>query len=361
MSEASPKKLAGFPERSSPEEVSFFANCAERVRQNVSLPENDAQQMMELIVRGVVPSECIEDYLVALAEKSENADEIVGSARALRDHAVPFHASGNCIDNCGTGGDGAGTFNISTVSALVIAAAGQPVVKHGNRSASGRVGSADLMEALGVKVDLNVEVAQISLQRFNFAFLYAPYYHPAAKRVAPLRKRLGRPTIFNLLGPLCNPAQPPYQLIGVPSRTIAEKISQAVLRLGIKRAFIVTGNAGVDELIPEGCNDVFVVEGGRGIHTTFSGHDAGLDECSLNDIQGGDVERNATIAMNILDGDSGPPRDAVLFNASAALLCTGAVRSLKEGCARCRAAIDNGDARKLLHNLRSFSRERRSA
>ncbi len=335
------------------DDASFFDTCLDLVREGASQQEKDAERMMEFIVQGSVPHQKIADYLVALAEKSESVDEIVGSARVLRAHAVPFPALGDCIDNCGTGGDGAGTFNISTVAALVVASAGQPVVKHGNRSASGRVGSADLLEELGIRIDLDPEAALVWLRRFNFAFLFAPQYHPAAKAVAPIRKQLGRPTIFNLLGPLCNPAQPPYQLLGVPDRTIADKIAQAILRLGIKRAFVITGENGVDELIPAGRNDVLIVESGQIRRTNFAAHDAGLTECSLRDLQGGDVKRNAAIATSILDGARGAPRDVVIFNAAAALLCTGAVRSLKDGCARGAAAIDKGDTRKLLDQLRS--------
>lgn len=339
------------------EGVSRFVDCTHRVQAGHSLSAVEAERMMVSIVRGIVPDECIGHYLTALADKGESVAEIVGSARALRAHAIPFSAPGGPIDNCGTGGDGTGTFNISTVAALVIASTGQPVVKHGNRSASGRVGSADLMEALGVRIDLEPEASGISYRRFHFAFLFAPQYHPAAKIVAPLRRRLGRPTLFNLMGPLCNPAKPAHQLLGTAGRPIAHKISEAVLGLGIKRAFVVTGGDGVDELIPNGPNDVFVVEGGQVSRTSFSAHHAGLNECSLADLQGGDVRHNAALAMEILRGAPGPPRDAVIFNAGAALLCCGAVSSLEDGVARCASAVDRGESQILLEALRAFSRE----
>ena len=342
-------------------DVSFFEQCLKRVQGGQNLSESQALRMMEMIVSCTVTADQIEAYLRALAEKGESVDEIVGSAMTMRAHAVPFTACGNPIDNCGTGGDGAGTFNISTVAALVIASAGQPVVKHGNRSASGRVGSADLMEEMGINIALGPEDSRTSLERFNFAFLFAPQYHPAARSVAPIRKRLGRPSIFNLLGPLCNPAKPPYQLLGVSSLVNAEKIAHAALQLGVKRAFVITTNDGVDELTPGGANHVFVVEHDRVERTELSARDAGLPECSLVDLQGGDVQHNAAIAEAVFQGRPGAPRDVVVFNAGAALLCTGAAASLKEGCDRCTMAIDNGDAQRLMEQLRDFSSSRSAA
>jgi len=337
--------------------VSWFSSMVDCVRGGESLSTSQAEEMMELVVRSPLPGELIESYLRALADKGEDVGELVGSARCLRRHAAPFTAKGESIDNCGTGGDGAGTFNISTVAALVVAAVGQPVVKHGNRSASGHVGSADLLEALGVAVDLARAAAQESLDRYNFTFLFAPQYHPAAKSVAAIRRTIGRPTIFNLIGPLCNPAQPEYQLLGVPNADAAEKVAHAILQLGVRRAFIVTGPGGVDELIPSGSNCVLVIEGGLIRRTVFSACEAGMAECSLESLRGGDVERNAAIAVEVLNGTAGGARDAVVFNAGAALFCTGMAESLASGCAKCANAIDQGLARTLLGDLRTFGRQ----
>lgn len=337
--------------------VAAFDENLALVCSGTSLSAAAALEMMELIIAGIVPEEKIEQYLVALAAKKESVEELVGSAIALRRHCVPFHTPHeNIIDNCGTGGDGAGTFNISTVASLVIAASGQPVVKHGNRSASGRVGSADLLEHWGISVNLPLPISLQCLQRFNFAFLFAPQYHPTAKSVAAIRKKIGRPTIFNLLGPLCNPATPPYQLLGVPNVGIAEKMAGAILQLGIRRAFVITSGAGVDELLP-GENHVLVIEAGRIRSTKMSGAEAGFPKCTLKDLQGGDVRQNAAIAAEILSGAQGPARDTVVFNAAAALVCTAAEADIRTAVERCSHTIDAGLAKSLLENLQQFSRE----
>ena len=332
----------------------FADRAIAEICEGLSLDADKAERMMELVINSELSSDAIELYLTSLAEKGESVDELVGSATALRRACVKFPACGPLLDNCGTGGDGAGTFNISTVAALVIASAGQPIVKHGNRSASGRVGSADLLEALGIDIALDVEPARRCLTRTNFAFLFAPRYHPAAKSVASIRRRIGRPTIFNWLGPICNPANPQFQLLGVPNARFAETIALTCLRLGLKRAFVVSNSEGVDELMPFGENRVLIAEDGRIEEFILNAQDANVDECMGSSLQGGDVARNKEIALEVLSGAKGARRDAVLLNAAAALLCTRAAGTLIDGMRNCARAIDSGKTIELLRHLQKF-------
>jgi anthranilate phosphoribosyltransferase len=318
-----------------------------------SLSEGEAAEMMSAIVSGHVPDDLLAAYLVALADKGESVDEIVGSVRALRAAALPFDALPDTVDTCGTGGDGRGTFNISTVAALVVAAAGQPVVKHGNRSASGRVGSADLLAALGVPTELEPAASAELLRRERFAFLFAPQYHPAARHAAAVRRRLGRPTIFNLLGPLCNPARPAFQVTGAPGAARARQLAAAHLRLGTRRAFVVTGVNGTDELTPSTTNEVFEVADGQIRDRRISAADAGLAEHPLEALDGGDAATNAAIALRVLSGERGAARDAVLLNAGLALVAAGRATTLAAACACCGAGLDRGAVAALLERLRA--------
>jgi len=318
------------------------------------LDEAQAAEMMQAIVAGSVPEELLAAYLVALANKGESVDEIVGSAQVLRAAAVPFAAPPGTVDTCGTGGDGQNTFNISTVAALVVAAAGQPVVKHGNRSASGRVGSADLLAELGISTDLPPTVSAEQLRREGFTFLYAPQYHPAARHAAAVRKRLGRPTIFNLLGPLCNPARPAFQVTGTPGAHKARKIAAAHLRLGTRHAFVVTSANGTDELTPSAANEAFEVVDGHVTARRLSAADAGVAVHSPEALHGGDVAANAAIALRVLWGERGAPRDAVVMNAGLALVAAGRETSLAAAAARCGECLDRGAVLALLYGLRAY-------
>jgi len=337
-----------------PDDLDFFRSTIAVVRDGASLSREVAGRMMSLLIHGSVPEEDVAAYLAALADKGESVEEIVASARVLLDAAVPFPCTLDALDTCGTGGDGSRTFNVSTLAALVVASAGQPVVKHGNRSSSGGVGSADLLEALSVPTQLEPGRSAEMMHRLGFAFLFAPLYHPGARRVAPVRRRLGRRTIFNLLGPLCNPARPAYQVLGVPAFHLAHKMAEALRRLGTRRAFVVSGPGSVDELLPAEGNRVIEVAASRLVLCEMSHVDAGLTPSTVENLGGGDATRNAVIAHDVLHGQRGAPRDAVVMNAGLALLAAGRVSSLAEGCAACEATIDRGDASRLLDDLRHF-------
>jgi anthranilate phosphoribosyltransferase len=338
-----------------PLKLELFRARTREIAAGRDLSEAEAAEMMHGIVSGCVPEDRLAAYLVALADKGESVDEIVGSARVLRAVAVPFAAPPDTVDTCGTGGDGQNTFNISTVAALVVAAAGQPVVKHGNGSASGRVGSADLLAALGVTIDLPPTASAEQLRRENFAFLFAPHYHPAARQAAAVRRHLGRPTIFNLLGPLCNPARPAFQVTGAPGRHRARQLAEAHMRLGTRHAFVVTSVNGADELMPGAANEVFEVADGRITERQLSAADAGLAAHPPEALRGGDVATNAAIAMHILWGERSAPRDAVLMNAGLALVAAGRETSFVAAAARCAECLDRGLVLALLYRLREYA------
>lgn len=294
------------------------------------------------------PEALIAGILTALRTKGECGEELLGVTRALLDVAnsvdsVPEGA----VDTCGTGGDGSGTFNISTAAALLVAALDIPVVKHGNRSVTSRSGSADVVEALGIPfTQPGGELAS------NFSFLFAPHFHPALKRIGPIRKALGIRTVFNLVGPLANPARPDYQLVGVAVRDRLPDIARALQGLGRKRAFVVHGEPGLDEATPAGRFTVIDVRQKAITAADYTSEDFGLPGCKLDDLRGGEAAENASMIENVFDGTSGPPRDTVVLNAALTLLLTGKSESPVEAAERAAAAIDDGRAHKLLESLR---------
>jgi anthranilate phosphoribosyltransferase len=297
-------------------------------------------------------------FLVGLAMKGERPMEIVGLARAMRDRAVPLPgARGAQMDLCGTGGDRAGTFNISSLASLVVAACGVRVAKHGNRSVSSRCGSADVFEALGVAPAAPPALAARMIDEAGFAFLFAPVFHPSMRHAAPVRRALGLPTAFNLLGPLTNPAGPGRQVVGVPRPELTELIARALLLLGAERAWVVHGADGLDEISTVGYTKVS--ECRNGAVNTFYVHpsDYGLPAATVADLKGGDAAANAIIARRILAGETGPRRDIVLLNAAAALLVAGAAGSMKEGLAKAAEAIDSGRAASVLARVAACSVE----
>jgi anthranilate phosphoribosyltransferase len=318
------------------------------------LTEEEAGSAMTAILDGEATPAQIGALLVGLAVRGETEDEIVGFARTMRARAVPLTSKG-AVDTCGTGGDGAGTFNISTVASLVVAACGVPVAKHGNRSASGSCGSADVLEALEVKIDAPVEVVQRCLDEVGWAFLFAPGFHASTRHAVGPRKELGIRTAFNLLGPLTNPAVPSAQIVGVPRPELTEFMAGCLRRLGVARAWVVHGS-GLDELSL--CGPTRVTAFGDGEERTFTvrPEDAGLDPCAAPALQGGDARANADIARRVLDGGRGPARDVVLFNAAAALLVAGRVKDLKAGVAEAGRAVDEGRAGALLRRVVEASR-----
>jgi len=326
-----------------------------------SLPAEQAEAVMnEIMTGGATPAQ-IAGFLVALRIKGETADEITGCARAMRSAAVPVHPSrSDVIDTCGTGGDQAGTFNISTTAAFVVAGAGLGVAKHGNRSVSSRSGSADVLEALGVNLMLAPERVAQAIDEIGIGFLFAPNLHPAMRYAVGPRRELGVRTVFNLLGPLTNPANTGAQLLGVYDAALTGVLARVLQQLGSDAAYVVHGHGGLDELTTTGPNQVscFGVAPGNGDVVTEV-----LDPCELgfrqakdSDLKGGDPQENARITHAVLAGqDRGPRRDVVLLNAAAALMAGRAVTGLEEGVARAVESIDSGAAIGTLEALIDYS------
>jgi anthranilate phosphoribosyltransferase len=318
------------------------------------LTEQEAGSAMAIIMDGEATPAQIGALLVGMAVRGETEDEIVGFARTMRARAVPLTAKG-AVDTCGTGGDGAGTFNISTVASLVVAACGVPVAKHGNRSASGSCGSADVLEALEVRIDAPVEVVQRCLDDLGWTFLFAPGFHASTRHAVGPRKELGIRTAFNLLGPLTNPAVPSAQVVGVPRPELTEFLAGCLRRLGVARAWVVHGS-GIDEMSLCGPTRVTAFDDGAMRTFTVRPEDAGLDPCAAPALQGGDARANADIARRVLEGGRGPTRDVVLLNAAAALLVAGRVKDLRAGVAEAGRAVDEGRAAALLRRVVEVSR-----
>jgi anthranilate phosphoribosyltransferase len=290
--------------------------------------------------------------LAVLVMKGERPAEIVGFAKAMRAHAVPLAApAGDVFDTCGTGGDRSGTFNISSAAAIVVAASGVKVAKHGNRSVSSQCGSADVFERLGVRLSAAPEVVERTLADVNIAFFFAPTFHPAMKHAGPTRRELGIRTAFNLLGPLTNPARATRQIVGVPRSELTELLARSLLRLGSERAWVVHGADGIDEISTTGYTKVS--ECRAGAVNTFYLHpaDVGLRKASPSELKGGDAAVNAAIIERVLAGERGAPRDVVLFNAGAALFVAGRVPSIVEGIRRAAESIDSGAARATLQEM----------
>jgi len=275
--------------------------------------------------------------------KGETVDEIEGLVRTMLEFAGEVSAPEPVIDTCGTGGDRSGTFNISTISALVVAGAGVPVAKHGNRAASSQCGSADLLEALGVKIDLDPRGVERCLTDVGIAFMFAPVFHPSMAHAGPVRRELRVPTVFNFLGPLTNPARPHAQVVGVSDERMLPLMAEVLARRGV-RAKLFRGEDGLDELTTTGISTVLDVKDGQVRETHLDPAKHGLARAALKDLAGGDVTEAADIARRILDGEEGPRRDVVLLNAGAALEVAGFAGSLDEGMATAARAIDDGQA-----------------
>jgi len=318
------------------------------------LSEDEAAAAMGLVMDEQATPAQIGALLAALALRGETEDEIVGFARRMRERAVPLRAQG-AMDTCGTGGDAAGTFNISTIASLVVAACGVPVAKHGNRSASGRCGSADVLEELGVRLDPPLASVQRSLDEAGWAFLFAPAFHASTRHAVGPRKELGVRTAFNLLGPLTNPARPEAQVVGVPRPELTAFMARCLARLGIRRAWVVHGS-GLDELSLAGPTSVATLEDGRVEQRTVVPEDAGLSCCEPEALRGGGVKENAAIARAVLAGSEGPQRDVVVLNVAAALVVAGRARDLREGAALAAAALSEARALALLERVVEISR-----
>lgn len=320
-----------------------------KVLRGARLTEEEAGAAMATIMDGEATPAQIGALLGALAVRGETEDEVVGFARTMRARAVPLRAF-EAVDTCGTGGDGACTFNISTVASLVVAACGVKVAKHGNRSASGSCGSADVLEALGVRIDAPVEQVQRCFDEVGWTFLFAPSFHAATRHAAVPRRELGVRTAFNLLGPLTNPAHPVAQVVGVPRPELLGFVARCLDRLGARRALVVHG-AGLDELTLAGETAVAEVRDGVVSERSISPEEAGLGRAPLEAVRGGDAGENARLARGVLEGQAGPCRDVVLLNAAAALLVAGRAANLAAGVALAGEAIDRGRAAALLQRV----------
>ncbi|HEX5430752.1 MAG TPA: anthranilate phosphoribosyltransferase [Bryobacteraceae bacterium] len=319
-----------------------------RVAAGGDLPSDEAYRAMSVLLEGLESESVIAAFLVALKMKGETAAELAGFARAMRERMVFVDAHPGAVDTCGTGGDGSGTFNISTIAALVMAGAGARVAKHGNRSLSSRSGSADLLEALGVRISMTPEEAAWAVREIGIGFLFAPNLHPAMKHAQPVRRALKMRTVFNLLGPLANPARARKQLIGAPSPEAARLMAEALSELGSAGAFVVHGHDGLDEVSTTGPTEVWMVCGGKVEKLLWTPADFGVKRASLDALAGGDAAENARIAREILAGERGPARDIVLVNAAAGLLIAGISASLRDGMETAARAIDSGSAAERL-------------
>lgn len=314
------------------------------------LSVTDAQIAFDLLFDADLSDDDIAAFLVAMARRGETAIEIAAAARAMRARMIPVDAPASAIDVCGTGGDGHHTLNVSTAVSLVVAATGVPVAKHGNRAASSKAGAADTLEALGLNLDKAAATAPATLADLGICFLFAQNYHPALKRLGPIRRAIGERTIFNLMGPLANPAGVRRQLVGIARPAYVPIYAQALGDLGVDRAMIVSGDEGLDELSLAGGNDVAEVTGdGIVAMRRLAAAELGLSTHPVEAIRGGDPAHNAAALRALLQGETGPYRDAVLFNAAAALLVADAVPTLAEGVEEAAETIDRGLANALLN------------
>jgi len=335
----------------------MFTTLLERVVRHEDLTADEAAAAMREVMEGRANPAALGALLSALVMKGERPSEIVGFARTMREHAVKLSApAGDVFDTCGTGGDRSGTFNISSAAALVVAACGVRVAKHGNRSVSSRCGSADVFEALGVNVAASPAAVERSLRETGIAFFFARTFHPSMRHAAQVRSDLGIRTAFNLLGPLTNPAGATRQLVGVPRPELTELLARALMLLGSKRAWVVHGADGIDEISTTGytkvseCRDDAV--------NTFYVHpaDFGIPKSDPAALKGGDAHENAAIVRGVLAGTRGSRRDVVVLNAGVALLVAGRVDTIKEGIAVAAAAIDSGAAQQRLQQMADSSR-----
>ena len=331
-----------------------------RVAGGETLDSGTMAAAVSAIMEGNATHAQIASFLTALKVRGETEEEIAGAAVALRERAIPFPSIDltGALDTCGTGGDEAGTVNISTLAALVAAGAGARVAKHGNRSVSSLCGSADLLEALGIEAAVSPQTAARCLEEAGFAFLFAPLYHPAMKEVAPVRQELGFRTLFNLIGPLCNPAGVKRQLVGVYSRDLVPLMAGVLARLGTSRALVVASEDGLDEIsvcAPSTVAEVF--EDGRVEVRTIDPTGFGLPLREKGALKGGTPEENAALSQDLLNGAEGAIRDAVVINAAAALEVSGTASGIEEGLNMAAESLDSGAARKVLETVRRITNE----
>jgi anthranilate phosphoribosyltransferase len=331
------------PER----DPNFWPHTLSRLIAHQALTAEEAAEAMRVVMSGEASPGQIGGFLMALRTKGETVDELEGLARTALGFANPVEAATPVIDTCGTGGDRSGTFNISTIAAIVVAGAGVPVAKHGNRAASSHCGSADLLEALGVRIDLDAAGVQRCLADAGIGFMFAPVFHPAAGHAAPVRGELRVPTVFNFLGPLTNPARPFAQVVGVSDERMLPLMAEVLARRGV-RAKVFRGEDGLDELTTTGISTVFDVRDGDVREGHLDPATLGLPRSTLEDLRGGDASAGAAIARELLAGGSGPRRDVLVLNAGAALEVAGRASDLGGGIRLAAEAIDSGAAARTL-------------
>ena len=321
-----------------------------------SLSEAEAAAAFETIMRGDATPVQIAGFMVALRMKGESVEELTGFARTARALATPIEVDGALLDTCGTGGDGLATFNISTLAAIVAAACGVKVAKHGNRAASSLCGSADVLEQLGVKIDLAPEGVARCIEQAGIGFLFAPTFHPSFRFAGVPRRELGVRSVFNILGPLCNPAGAKYQALGVADASLAAKMAEVLGRLGVERAIVFHAGDGMDELSTSSPSLVIEIDGGRKEYQ-LDPAEVGLKPGDPLAVRGGGPEENARIAREVLEGAGGPRRDVVLLNAAAALRAAGRAKDWRDGIGAAEEAIDSGRAAEVLQNWARISQE----
>lgn len=323
-----------------------------------SFSEPQMKEAMDLLLGEEVSESEIAAFLMGLKSKGETVEEITGIVKGLKENTLPFRKRfPNVLDNCGTGGDGSSSFNISTTSAFVIAGAGIPVAKHGNRSISSRTGSADVLEYLGINLNLSVEVTEEILDELGIAFLFAPHVHPKLKKVMMVRRQLKIPTIFNFIGPLTNPIDLDYQLLGVYRRDLLPVFAEVLQNLGRKRAVVINGAGFMDEASLQGENHLTLLEDGVISRGSFVPEEVGLPQYDNSAIKGGDSKENAIILKNVLSGEKGACRDTVLLNAGIGIYTSGKAETIFEGINMAREVIDSGAAYEKLHRLIEMTRK----
>ncbi|HYY04580.1 MAG TPA: anthranilate phosphoribosyltransferase [Gaiellaceae bacterium] len=336
----------------------MIQQALQRILDGHDLGRDEAREVMGEIMRGEATAAQIGGFLIALRGKGETPDEIAGCAEAMREHALPVQPRrDDLVDTAGTGGDGAHTINISTAAALVAAAAGAAVAKHGNRAVSSACGSADVLEALGFMLEQEPERIAQSIDELGFGFLFAPSHHPAMRHAAPIRKELATRTVFNVLGPLTNPAGARAQVVGVYSPSLVRTLAEVLARLGARRAFVVHGAGGIDELSPVGPNLVGeVVDGAVRERELDPEVELGLPRCSVAELRGGTPGENAEAIRDVFAGADGGRRNAILLNAAGAIAAAGHASDLRDGLELARETVDSGAAAERLERLIAFSR-----
>lgn len=328
-----------------------------KLAQRNDLTAQEALEVMNEIMDGKASPVQMSSYLTALSLKGETIEEITGSAKGMRDHCIRLLHEMDVLEIVGTGGDGANSFNISTTSALVIAAGGVPVAKHGNRAASSKSGAADVLEALGVKINVSPEESAAMLKKIGICFLFAQNYHIAMKYVAPIRKELGIRTVFNILGPLSNPAGANMQVMGVYDENLVEPLARVLFNLGVKNAMVVYGQDCLDEISMSARTTVCEIKDGIFRSYEIEPEQFGFKKCSKEELAGGTPEENAKITLAILNGEKGPKREAVLMNAGAGFYVAGKVSTLEDGVKLAAELIDSGKAKERLDEFVKLSNQ----